>query len=191
MAEYPATPVPSYPYGLTTNWKTITSPFDSGAEQRRQKQLFPKYDVSLIYNKLSESEVATLWNFYQACRGSYLAFYFYTIESIAWTGLYVGIGDVSTLTFDMPGKSTSLQKIYLDGVEQTTGHTHVTGGGAENSDRITFNSAPAIGVILTCDFTGYMRIKCRFAEDKMTKEAFKVALYKTGLKLKGLSAGAP
>lgn len=188
MAQFPETPAPSYPYELTPRWKTVTSVFDSGKEQRRKKELYAKYDVNLNYDLLSDSDFATLWNFYNARCGAYEAFYFYTVESAAWAGLFVGTGDGSAVTFDIPGKSTSSQKIYINGVEQTTGHTHVVGGGTESSDRITFDTAPAENAIITCDFTGYMRIRCRFEEDKMTKLGFEVALYRTGLKLKGLSA---
>lgn len=188
MAQFPTTPVPQFPYDLVANWKTIISAFDSGKEQRRKKQLYAKYDVSLTYNVMTAANMALLWAFYQARNGSYEAFYFYTLESEAWTGLFVGIGDAATVTFDIPGKTTSAQVIYINGVVQTTGHTHVTGGGTESSDRITFDSAPALNAIITCDFTGYMRIRCRFDEDKMTKSRFAGALYRTGLKLKGLAA---
>jgi len=51
---------------------------------------------------------------------------------------------------------------------------------------VQFASAPADGMIISCDFTGLMRIRCRFREDAMTKEYMANGLYRTGLELKGL-----
>jgi len=188
MAQYPTSPAPQIPYELTSNWKTIVSAFDSGVEQRRQKQTYPKYDVSLIYNALTVASFATLWNFYHARAGAFEAFYFYTLETTDWDGLFVGTGDDATVTFDIPGISTTNTLIYNNGTLVDSGdYTLLTGGGTESSDRITFDTAPAANAIITCDFTGYMRIRCRFEDDKMTKQGFAGALYRTGLKLKGLS----
>ena len=189
MALFPQVPKPQYPYELTAVWKTIVSGFDSGVEQRRQKQTYAKYDVSVTYNALSGANFQTLWNFYIARKGTYEAFYFYTLETANWKGLYCRTGDGATVTFDIPGKSTSAQVIYNNGTVVPGGdYTIVTGGGVEGSDRVTFNTAPFLNAIITCDFTGYMRIRCRFEEDKMTKNGFEGVLYQTGLRLRGLSA---
>ena len=59
-------------------------------------------------------------------------------------------------------------------------------GGAEGADRVQFTSPPSSGAIVSCDFTGLMRIRCRFREDAMTKEYMANGLYRTGLELKGL-----
>jgi hypothetical protein len=189
MALFPATPLPQYPYDISVVWKTIISAFDSGKEQRRQKQTYAKYDMSLTYNALHEADFQTLWNFYVARKGSFEAFYFYTLARFSWYGLFIWTGDGAIVTFDIPGKSTSAQVIYNNGIVVPGGdYTIVTGGGMEGSDRVTFNTAPVLNAIITCDFTGFMRIRCRFEEDKLTKEAFDGALYRTGLKLKGLAA---
>jgi len=189
MAEYPTTPKPQYPYDLIVNWKTITTAFDSGKEQRRQKQTYAKYDVGLTYNQVSDSDFQTIWNFYTARKGSFEAFYFYTLATSDYDGLFIGTGNASTVTFDLPGKSTSSVTIYNNGeTVSSDDYTLLTGGGTESSDRITFDTAPVLNAILTCDFTGYMRIRCRFEEDKLTKSAFAMAFYKTGIKLKGLAA---
>ena len=186
---YPASPVPQYPYKMSVNWKTITSDFDSGKEQRRQKQVFPKYDIELTYEALNIIDFAILWNFYMTCKGSYTAFNFFTLETGSWTGLYIGTGDAVTLIFDIPGKTTSAHAIYLNSVLQGgANYTILTGGGVDSADRIQFVTEPALNDVISCDFTGYMRIRCRFAEDKLGKEVFTAALYKTGIKLKGLTA---
>ena len=186
MAQYPTSPAPSYPYSLDIVHKTIVSAFDSGKEQRRQKQLFPKYDVNLIYDAITISEIDDLWSFYTARKGSFEAFYFYTLEKATWTNLFMGTGDGMTLNFDIPGKETESRVIYLDGVEEIN-RIFLVGGGNEDSDRVSFSMSPSLNQVITCDFYGYMRIRCRFTDDKMTKSMFTTRLCSTGLKLKGLT----
>jgi len=184
---YPTTPVPSWPYDIKVRWNTTISSFDSGKEQRRQKNLYPKYDVSLTYPVLTAANMQILWSFYQSKKGTYEPFYFYSLESTTWEGCYIGIGDGVTTTFDIPGRSTSNVIIYQDGVElRSEEYTLYIGGGAASADRVTFATAPAENDLLTCDFTGYLRIRCRFQEE-LSRSAFTAALYKTGIKLKGLA----
>lgn len=216
MSEvYPTTPVPNWPYDIKINWNTTVSSFDSGKEQRRQKNLYPKYDVSLTYSVLTMAQMQTLWNFYQARKGTFEPFYFYSLESTTWSGCYLGIGDGTTTTFDIPGKSTSNVQIYVSGValratavssilledesqlitedgstiirEGPEDYTLLVGGGAASADRVTFLTAPVANALITCDFTGYLRVRCRFAEE-LSRSAFTAALYRTGIKLKGLAA---
>lgn len=187
MAEFPTSPVPKFPLTITQVWSTIITTFDSGAEQRRAKVDFPKFNVEMSFDPLSKSEFQTLWAFYQARKGSYEAFYIYTIPTTEdWDSLYVGVGDGATQIFDLPGKSTSAQSIYVDGVLQSSGYSILTGGGTESADRVSFTSAPTTGDVISCDFTGYMRIHCRFSEDSMSKEMFSYVLYKTNLNLTGV-----
>jgi hypothetical protein len=137
------------------------------------------------------------------------------LESTLWEGCYIGIGDGTTVTFDIPGKTTSGVTIYKDGValraeglsdillenddvlttdgtsesiimEGPEDYTLYSGGGAASSDRVTFTTAPAANVLITCDFTGYLRIRCRFKEE-LSRSAFTAALYQTGIKLKGIA----
>ena len=188
--EYPSTPKPCYPIDITPRWQTVVSPFDSGKEQRRSKQVQDLYDVVLTYDKLSLADFDTLWNFYQSCKGKYQTFYYYDQEENrrTWTEVYCGLGDGSTTIFDLPGKNTSGQSVFFNGALQGSGYTILTGGGAESSDRIEFTSAPLAGIIITASFTGDLRIKCRFKEDKLTRRNFIYRLYTTGIELYGLPA---
>lgn len=158
---------------------------ESGVEQRRQKWTFPKFDVTLTWNVRAAANIQMLYTFYMARKGAYEAFYFYTYDTEKWAGLYVGVGDGTTTIFDLPGKTTSLRTVYINGVS-TESLSYLTGGGTESADRVQFDTAPAAGEIISCDFTGYMRIKCRFAEDGMDRKSFTSAIFSTGLKLKGL-----
>jgi hypothetical protein len=103
---------------------------------------------------------------------------------------YIGTGDGTTEIFDIPGRSTSSQTIYVDSVEQTvtTDYVILTGGGTSSSDRVDFVSPPALGAIITCDFSGYLRMRVKFAEDQMSYDLFVTTLYNVGLSMKGLAA---
>ena len=188
MAEFPASPAPNDPVSVTPAWKTNVTALDSGKEQRRQKQTFPKYDISLTYDLIApQSNMQILWDFYMDRKGAAEAFYFYLRRSGSHKAQYVGYGDGIVTTFDLPGKSTSSQAIYVNNVVQSSGFSLLTGGGSESSDRVQFSVAVALGDIVTCDFTGFLRNRCRFMEDRMTEERFFLTCYRTGLKLKGLS----
>jgi len=186
MALFPNTPAPSWSVVTVQRWRTIVTPFDGANERRMQKDAYPKFDMVLAYKLLSKSEIQTFWNFYNARRGAYEAFYVYALDTADYKGLFVATADGSTTTFDIPGKSTSEQSIYLNGILQSSGYSILTGGGTENSDRVEFSSAPPEGTVISCDFTGYLRNRCRFEEDSMSWEWFSVACHTTGLQLKGL-----
>jgi len=186
MAKFPESPVPQYPIQITQNWKTIVSGFDGGQEQRRRKLDFPTFDVTLTFSALEQDEIECLWNFYGARGGSYEEFFFFVPYVEEHKGLFIDVGDGTKTTFDIPGIIDGSASIYLDGILQESGYTLVVAGGEEGSDRVTFDVAPEEGVVISCDFTGYQRIRCRFAEDQMTKERFEALVFKTGLSLKGL-----
>lgn len=190
MATFPDTPKPKHGgYSLTQIWKTTVADFDAGNEVRYSKWAFPKYDIVLQYNPLTEARFQALWSFYQARKGAYEAFHIVYFESMKFdTPQYAGVGDGNTKTFDIPGLTTSGQSVYAAGLLVDPGdYSIVSGGGAAGSDRVTFTVAPALGSAIGCCFTGYLRSRNRFAEDKMTKQHFEKALYTTGLSLKGLT----
>jgi len=194
MATFPTTILPLYPVTIEPVWDTVIHQTDGGAEQCRQKSLYARFDVTLKYGWLSASDAQTIWDFYQARKGAFEAFYFYDpapgIGALtSHENLYVDTGDGVTEVFDLPGKSTSSQTIYVDGHTQTltTDYVILTGGGDGDADRVDFVSAPALGTAISCDFTGSLRIKCRFAEDRLSKELFMTVLFNYGIQLKGLA----
>jgi hypothetical protein len=46
------------------------------------------------------------------------------------------------------------------------------------------------GAVITADFTGYLRMYVRFAEDRLSRELFQYRLYNVGLKMVGMVAPA-
>jgi len=188
MAQFPETPAPVDPVIIEQEWRTLVTSLDSGDEQRKQKWSFPKWNVELRYELLTpQSQMQTLWNFYTARKGAYEAFHFYVRHPATYQGEFVGYGDGVYTTFDIPGKSTAAHTFYWDGASQSGNWDVLTGGGDSDSDRVQFSSAPPSGTLITCDFVGYLRIRCRFADDKMREERFYLSCYNTGLRLKGLS----
>ncbi len=195
MAEYPSYSTVAYnvPFQVSHNFKTLVSQFDDqGVEKRRRKLLYTKRDITLTYNNnISYTEARTIWNFYLDRHGSYEAFSFFFPNSDTYEGEYIGTGDGSTVLYDLPGKSTSARTVYVDGSTMTPGgsaydYTFSADTGADGSDSITFNSAPAEGDRITIDFAGLLRIRCRFAEDILSYEQMYLRLTNMSIRLKGL-----
>lgn len=191
MATYPTTPKPRYPFTLTPEFSTLVSNFDGGQEQRRSKQLFPIYDVTVNYKYLSITDVKTLYEFYMEMKGMYEAFYIFDqVEHLLHTfihkGQYCATADGTSTIYDIPGKSTSAQTIYVDNVDETSGCNILVGGGNSDSDRIEFTVAPVAGNIITADFAGHLRMKVRFANDKLARTNVVGNFYSYSIQLKGL-----
>ena len=168
---------------MEQEFRTIVTPFRSGTEQRASLDRFPKRTARLLYEDLTSSEIDTLYNFYRARRGKWESFYYFDILSHSYTDEYVARGDGADLTFEMPSVSTvggSLQ-VYVDSV--LTAVTLNAGTGPNGEDQIVFTGAPASGALITANLTGKLKIKCRFLEDKMSRDRFTTVLFKSGLDL--------
>jgi hypothetical protein len=196
MSQFPAiTSVPFVnPIQEKVNFKTLIANYDdSGEEQRKAKVLFPKRDIHLSFKHISKGEAATLYQFYIDRKGSYGKFAFFypaTVQNTPFSYVeeYVGTGDGTTTIFSLPGKSISNYIVYVDSVaqEETTDYTITPLGGPDGEDKITFVAAPDSGDYITIDFTGYLKIICRFKVDNMNFKTFFDRLVTTGLELKGL-----
>lgn len=186
MDVFPETPVPTYSFVISPVWKTEIGTFENGGEQRRSKWVFPKYNVSLKLTSLSPANSNVIWEFYMKMRGAFSSFYFFDRYSYGHFNLFICTTDGINGTYDIPGKSTSSQTIYENGTEKTSGFTIDIGGGDGGSDRIIFDSVPPEGVIYSLDFTGFLRIKCRFLQDNLNRETFAATLVRYGIELKGL-----
>ena len=199
MAKFPELSTIGFasPVRQIINFKTLKSTFDDlGEEQRKQKWLYPKRDLEIQYPFIDKADIETLWQFYIARGGAYGAFAFFLPEPEedypTYTGEYVGTGDGSTETFNLPGKTTSGRTVYLAGAEQTDGsdYNFTALGGTDGEDQIDFSDSamtpPAEGSRITIDFTGILKVRCRFAEDNMSFDLFWDRVANTGLKFKGL-----
>jgi hypothetical protein len=190
MATFPE--IDSFTLTVEPEFNTLISSFDGGGEQRRSKQLYPKYNVTLSYDRIEIADTRTIWEFYLLCNGAHESFYIYDFTVLLGHKFnhkkqYCGTADGIDTIFDIPGRTTTSHTIYSDGVDVTSSTSILVGGGNSDSDRVQFDVAPSAGKIITADFTGYLRIRARFAEDKLPRETFIEQIYSYGIKLKGLS----
>jgi len=150
--------------------------------------------------ELTATERDALYEFYQNRFGSYELFWYFDFQNRKWIDQYVGRGDGIEQTFDLPGYGTGAFEeggflteagdrliteagdvivgdslvtrptIYVDGVEIEDYSFH-EGTGEGGADQIIFGLyTPALGSLITADFTGYLRIQGRFRDDKLTEE---------------------
>ena len=204
MASYPSSTSVPYtdPVNIGMRWKTLISNFDNlGEEKRKQKWAYPKREVTLKYEAISKSEAETLWKFYQARGGMYNAFVWFESTGVgtsnynSYVGEYVGTGDSTTLVWNLPAiDSSGTHALYLAGIAvSTSDYTLAAASGSNSEDKITFVSSsdggspvPTSTERITYDFTGRLKIRCRFAEDIHSFDNFYDRLANTGVKLSGL-----
>lgn len=186
---FPESPAPLWPYTFEAEYKTIISPVESNLEQAIAQWRFPKRYVELLYDPgISREDFSTLYDFFTGRRGRYLAFYFYDWVTGDWADEFVGWTDGATQTWDLPGRSASSRKAYFDGSQKYP--TWSTGTGDAGADQMTFSWVPAAGKLITASFTGQLRLRMRFEDDKITREDFYTTLVRTGLRLRERRSGA-
>ncbi len=176
LEVFPESPRPTIPVEIEARFRTLISETDTGIEYRRRKWLFPRRRVRLSFQKRKEDDLNALWLFYRRHYGAYQAFWWFDYVAEAWENERVGRGDGTLTTFDLPGKEidSSTLKVYVDGVEKALGadYTFSQGTGEGGADQIVFAAAPSAGALITADFTGRLRFKCRFAQDFTSKKRF-------------------
>jgi hypothetical protein len=202
MAVYPNPSTAPYtdPVTWEMEFKTLKSNFDNlGEEKRKQKWLYPKRNVTLKYKALTKDQAKDLYDFYQKRGGSYSSFVWFESTGIgaykAYSSEYVAGTGTTTLVFNLPaiGSSQTITMNVGGAATATSNYTFTAGGGPDGEDKVTFVSssaggltAPASTQYVTCDFTARLKIKCRFAEDRLSWDNFHDRLVNTGVKLKGL-----
>lgn len=168
---------------ITDQWKTTITPMESGCNENRTKRWrFPKRSVNIPYSRDEAADVSAAWLFYRARSGAYEPFWLIvpTEDVEPYEDEFIARGDGITQSFDLPGKTTTLRSVYVDGVEDATA-TYASGTGEAGVDRVTFSSVPAEGALLTADFTGYLRLRARFAQDSLKKTNFDYLAYEFGV----------
>lgn len=173
------------------NFKTLITNFDDlGRERRKRKWLYPKRIVRLSYDHKSKTDAMAIYQFFLERAGSYEVFTFFDHTIDTYENEYIGTGDGSTLIYNLPCRGSSSRTIYVNGAEQTitTDYTYSALGGTDGCDEITFEvaSVPTDGHRITMDFTGNLKIRCRFKEDEFTFETFLNQFKTFGIELQGL-----
>lgn len=191
----PYTTVPySNPRTLTLVTKTLVSQFDDqGAEQRKRKWLYNKWNVGLTYSSITKANASILYQFFIIMNGRYTSFHWLDNFEDTYIRQYFATGDGVTDLFDLPGKDISAYTIYGDGgsfqeAPDATSSDYITldDTGADGGDQVQFLVAPNTGVRLTIDFTGKLKVRCRFQNDVMPFEYFYNLIANAGIELKGL-----
>lgn len=97
MAVYPTiTSQPVEPINIITQWNTKISTLNSGIEYRRAGSGRCKRIIKLKYEKITASDMNTLWNFYNSMKGSLIPFYFKFPYTEDWSNEYLKKGDNRT-----------------------------------------------------------------------------------------------
>lgn len=174
-------------------FKTLINGFnDLGQEQRKQKWLYPRRLITLRYNYISKTEVEDLFQFYIARSGAFQAFSFFYPSprgnNYSYVHEYVGSGDGSETVFSLPSLYATSYTLYIEGTTQSepTDYSLSAAGGPDGEDKATFAIAPSDGERITFSFTGRLKIRARFADDKLNMQEFYDRLTNVGLKLQGL-----
>jgi hypothetical protein len=190
MAAFPETPIPSKPYLWTPKFSTIIGgPYLSGSAVFRKGRLLPLHSVTLKWNYLEPGDAKTIYDFFIGQFGRFLPFTYFDLQGwdltpvgVAWTGVYVGVGNGSTTTMDLPGKTCSSVTVKENGT--TKAGTVLTGGGVDGCDRFTPTAAWTIGAIITVDFTGRRSYRnVHFDADEMPFSWFETILTSSGISM--------
>jgi hypothetical protein len=191
MAKFPEIDalIVTDPVSETLVFTTLRSQFGPGpTPQRKAMQLYPTRAFAIGVERVILSQARTLYNFYLARKGSFEVFNFFHPLIAAYAGEYVGTGTGSQTVWNLPSKSGATCTVYIDGIAQTGGgvnYTFVSGTGEDGADKVTFAAAPTAGQRITYDFTGKLKVRCTFAEDKLTFETFLARLVSARLTLQG------
>jgi len=182
---------PQHPEDINLEFLTLVTEFDNGEENAKQKRLFPRRKIKLRFAGKSIAEARTLWTFYIARGGKFGTFNYFSPFSNVYAGEYVATGDGTTASFNLPSKLAADFSVYIDGVEQTENVDYIftASGGADGADLLSFIDSvriPEIGERITFDFTGILKIKCRFADDFMNFQTFYNRIVNSELTLQGL-----
>jgi hypothetical protein len=166
------------PYEWTPRFKTmVAGPFDNENIVTRAVLQFTLHACTIHYFYTGWTALAeAVYEFFVSMKGRYGSFAFYDLQGwdaspigILWKGQYVGVGNASTLIFDVPAYiaiNDANRKIYCGGVDKTSTGSWATGTGADGRDRFTFSTyTPALGEVITCNFLGRRVWKAAFASD--------------------------
>jgi len=102
----------------------------------------------------------------------------YTISGTSYTATDDGSGNIS-------GTDCSGTITYETGDVSLT-FTTAPDNGTDITNDYTYYNPPAVGQRITFDFTGYLKVRCRFAQDTASFEHFIYSATRVGIELRGL-----
>src|SRR5215813_440365 len=185
---FPALPGLAWSVTKTPTFQTRIQRAASGQELRVLDYPYPLWQFALVYDFLRDNpaagydELRTLLGFFMLCQGAFGTFLFRDPSDCQVLRQPIGVGNASTTAFQLQrSMGTALPgggflepiiapdvvgAIYCNGITQDPSTYSVD----PNTGLVTFRLAPAVGLIITVDFTYYFR--CRFVDDKYDFENF-------------------
>jgi len=185
---FPALPGLAWSVTKTPTFQTRIQRAASGRELRVLDYPYPLWQFALVYDFLRDNpaagydELRTLLGFFMLCQGAFGTFLFRDPSDCQVLRQPIGVGNASTTAFQLQrSMGTALPgggflepiiapdvvgAIYCNGITQDPSTYSVD----PNTGLVTFGLAPAVGLIITVDFTYYFR--CRFLDDKYDFENF-------------------
>jgi len=185
---FPALPGLAWSVTKTPTFQTRIQRAASGRELRVLDYPYPLWQFALVYDFLRDNpaagydELRTLLGFFMLCQGAFGTFLFRDPSDCQVLRQPIGVGNASTTAFQLQrSMGTALPgggflepiiapdvvgAIYCNGITQDPSTYSVD----PNTGLVTFRLAPAVGLIITVDFTYYFR--CRFLDDKYDFENF-------------------
>lgn len=149
----------------------------SGREYAASFFLYPLYQFDLSYevlrDDLANNELKQIMGLYLQCRGAWDSFLYIDPSDNKVTGQFIGAGDGGTLTFQLqrayggwidlctdiqPRATATPIEVYL-GVTPPVKQDHAAYSVDLTTGIVTFNSAPALNVAISADFSFYYRVR--------------------------------
>ena len=185
------------PFGVSVGFKTLLQEFESGILTRKQKRTYPRRNFNLNYKSLTSSSVSdliTIYQFFIARAGMYEDFVIFDKHTnYEYVKEYIGTGDGSTVSWNLPSLNASSYALYIDDVEQDEdsssgagGYTFTAEGGDDGEDSLEILVPAAEGARLTWSFTGQLKVRAIFGTDEMSWEEFFVTITRLGIPIRGL-----
>lgn len=156
-------------------WKTILHTSASGRDTGAGLWAYPRWQYTLSYELLRSTDLEFEWQvmagFFNQHKGRLIPFFYLDPEDNSVTDQFVGYGDNETTRFQLqrtlgqsgagftePVQAVTSATIYIDGLPETSGIS------IDRYGMLTFDAAPASGVLITADLSWCWR--CRFLADQ-------------------------
>lgn len=168
-------------FEIGAEFRTLRTPFENGAEQRRAKWSSERRRYAIGNPVMPLAEAETLWNFYRARKGSFDNFYFKDVSSPAEftvTNEAVAVAPgppADTFALARPPIIPGSEDIFLD-----------SGGGPvlqpesayaldDDTGVFVMNAPPASGTVITASYEFYRVV--RFEDDVLNFLEFSHRLF--------------
>lgn len=180
------------PYEEEIHYLTLVSEAENGKELRFQKWLRPRHTFRLKLEAQTPALTTSIWNFYQARKGSFDTFLFQNPNENPVTAEVVGSGDGATSVFYL-GNSVGIgtgDLILATGTLTLTRSIAGTGDflafsaytTVDSVGQITTNAVLPTGDVLKAS-TYTFRYRVRFKDDSLSRENFAFNLWRFGIDL--------